>query len=707
MILRISLVLFALGAIVRPAMAQQSIPDRPLITQAIDDRQLVTLAGNTRREARTAAGAAAADTTRFDHMQMLLRRSPAQEKVAETFVDGLSRPGSPSYHHWLTAAEFGKRFGATDVDIQKITTWLRGQGFVVNQVYPNRMMIDFSGNAGQVSRAFHTRIRRFESEGVMHVGNDSDPRIPVALAPAIEGIVSLHDFHPRNARRPRPTTTGSCGGDACYAVGPGDLATIYDFNPLFNAGYAGQGQVVAVVESTNLYNNADWSTFRSAFGLTKYSSGRLQVVHPAPRGGGACGNPGVTGDDGEAALDTEWASAAAPAATIMLASCASSGATDGVFTAIHNLVNASAPPAIISVSYALCEADNGAAENAAFNRIYEQAAAEGISVFVASGDSGAAGCSPGPGEALSGIGVNGWGDSRYNVSVGGTDFRDKHDGTSPSFWSANTGAPWSTAKSYIPEIPWNDNCASVFIAQYYGGTNITYGANGFCNNGTGGDFQTLSAGSGGPSRCYSGAPATDDVVSGTCKGYSKPSWQHGVAGIPADGVRDTPDVSFFASNGIWGHAYATCYTDRNGGGGPCTGNPAQWAGNGGGTSYGAPIMAGIQALVNQYKGGPQGNAAPVLYAFGVQQFGTKGNPNCSANLGKRIESDCVFHDVVAGDTDVYCGGSSNCFHPSGNFGVLSTVDTAYKPAYKATVGYDLATGLGSVNANNLVKQWPN
>jgi subtilase family serine protease len=708
MILRIFLVLFAFGGIIRPAAAQQSIPDRPLITQAIDDRQLATLAGNTRREARTAAtSAAAADTTRFDHMQMLLRRSPFQEQAAETFVDGLSRSGSPSYHRWLTAAEFGKRFGATDADIQKITTWLRGQGFVVNQVYPNRMMIDFSGNAGQVSRAFHTRIRRFESEGVMHVGNDSDPRIPVALAPAIEGIVSLHDFHPRNARRPRPANTASCGGQACYAVGPGDLATIYNFNPLFNAGYTGRGQVVAVVESTNLYNNADWSTFRSAFGLNKYSTGKLQVVHPAPKGGGACANPGVTGDDGEAALDTEWASAAAPAATIMLASCASSGATDGVFTAIHNLVNASAPPAVISVSYALCEADNGAAENAAFNRIYEQAAAEGISVFVASGDSGAAGCSPGPGEALSGIGINGWGDSRYNVSVGGTDFRDKHDDTSTSFWTANTGAPWSTAKSYIPEIPWNDNCASVFIAQYYGGTNITYGANGFCNNGTGGDFQTLSAGSGGPSRCYSGAPANDGVVGGTCKGYPKPSWQHDVAGIPADGVRDTPDVSFFASNGIWGHAYATCYTDPNGGGGPCTGNPALWAGNGGGTSYGAPIMAGIQALVNQYKGSAQGNAAPVLYAFAVQQFGTSGNPNCSANLGKRIESDCVFHDVVAGDTDVYCGGSSNCFQPSGNFGVLSAIDTAYRPAYKATVGYDMATGLGSVNAYNLVTQWPN
>jgi subtilase family serine protease len=705
MILRILLAL-CITAAALPAGAQQFIPGRPLITQTLDERQLVTLTGNTRQEAKAAATSpAVSDGMRFEHMQLLLRRSPAQEQAAEDFVAGLSRRGSPSYHRWLTAVEFGRRFGATDADIGKITNWLRGKGFVINQVYPSRMMIDFSGNAGQVSHAFHTHIRRFESGGAMHVGNVSDPQIPAALAPAIVGIVSLHDFHPRNTMRPRSTNTASCDGQACYSVGPGDLATIYNLTPLFNAGYAGQGQIIAVVESTNLYSNSDWSAFRAAFGLNSYTSGKLQIQHPAPVGGGPCGNPGVTGDDGEAALDAEWASAAAPAALIRLAACASTGSTDGVFIAIHNLVNAGVPPSVISVSYALCEVENGAAENAAFNAIYQQAAAEGISVFVASGDSGAAGCSPGPDAAWSGIGVNGWGDSQYNVSVGGTDFRDKYDGTSASFWNANSGAPWSTAISYIPEIPWNDNCASVLIAQYFGGTNVTYGVNGFCNSGTGGSFQTLSGGGGGPSRCYSGSADTDGTVSGTCRGYSKPSWQHGVAGIPADGVRDTPDVSLFASNGIWGHAYATCYTDPNGGG-PCSGNPALWAGNGGGTSYGAPIMAGIQALVNQYKGGAQGNAAPVLYAFAVQQYGTTGNPNCSANLGTAIESDCVFHDIVSGDTDVYCGGGANCFQPSGNFGVLSTINTSYRPSYKAMIGYDLATGLGSVNAYNLVTQWP-
>src|ERR1700761_7352042 len=234
MISRVILVISAFGAVglgAASARAQQvSVSARPMIVQALSEQHMVPLAGNTRREARAAtAQPLAADTTRFDHMQMLLRPSPEREQGAGSFVDALSTRGSPSYHKWVTPAEFGRRFGASDADIQKITTWLRGKGFTVNQVYPSKMMIDFSGNAGQVSRAFRTHIRRFKSGGQMHLGNDSDPQVPAALAPAIEGVVSLNDFHPRNTKRPRPANTASCGGQACYAMAPGDLATIYNF----------------------------------------------------------------------------------------------------------------------------------------------------------------------------------------------------------------------------------------------------------------------------------------------------------------------------------------------------------------------------------------------------------------------------------------------------------------------------------------------
>jgi subtilase family serine protease len=703
------------------AFAEEAIPGRPLLSAAVDERQMVTVEGNIRPEARLAANdrGAAADSLQLEHVHLQLKRSPAQEAAVAAYVDSLTERGSPNYHHWLTAAEFGQRFGVAQSDIARITGWLKAKGLKVNFVYPSRMVIDFAGTARQVSRAFNTEIHRLEVDGVGHMANMRDPQIPVALAPAVEGIVSLHDFHPHNnLMRPRalqvgakrPDATGHCFGQPCYDVAPGDLATIYGLKALFNAGYSGQGQVIATVEDTNLFANSDWTTFRNTFALNQYTTGTLKVVHPAPSGGKACSNPGVSGDDGEATLDVEWASAAAPSATIELASCANTASTDGVYLAIQNLVNSAAPPPVISVSYGLCEVDNGATENATFNQLYQQAAAAGISIFVATGDNGPTDCaSSGTSGTTYGIGVTGWGSTRYNVAVGGTDFRDTFDGKNAFYWTVNTGAPWATAKSYVPEMPWNDTCANAMIAKYYGNTLVTYGASGFCNSASGANFLLLGGGEGGPSGCYSGtaSASTPNVVSGTCKGYPKPTFQQGVLGMPHDGVRDIPDVSLFASDGsAWSHNYATCFTDTGNGGGPCTGNPVNWAANAGGTSYAAPIMAAIQALIDQYTKARQGNPLPTYYALAKTEYGTSGNPGCSADKGRSIGSTCVFYDIVSGDNIQDCKGTVDCYSPSGTYGALSTVSFAYRPGYAATTGYDLATGLGSVNAYNLAKNWP-
>ena len=710
--MRLQSIWFALVVLTTMAFTADSAPaqditrPRPLITQPADESKLVELTGNLRPEVKQNTGWKPAPSgMRMDHIHLLLKRSADRERAVQAAVGALTDPASPTYHQWLTAEQFGRRFGAADADIAAIISWLRSEGFSVNLLYPSHMMIDFSGSAGQILKAFHTHVGQNTVGGVTHFANLADPAMPAALASIVGGIVSLHDFHPHNARRARPAVSGSCGRP-CNAVGAGDLATIYDLKRVFSLGYVGQGQTIAVAEMTNLYNNNDWYIFRSSFGLNQYASGNLHVVHPAPSGGRPCNDPGVnSGQDAEAALDTEWASAAAPGATIELASCASSGPSDGVFLAIENLINASAPPPVISISYALCEVDNGAAANAAFNQLYQQAAAEGISVFVASGDTGASACALGPGPTNFGIGVNGWGDSQYNVSVGGTDFADTLTGTNGTYWNADAGAPWSTARSYIPEVAWNDNCANTLIAKYYSNSTLTYGASGFCSSQTGQSFHTLSGGSGGPSGCYSGSAATPHIVSGSCSGYPKPVWQSGFPGVPVDGVRDLPDVSLFAADGIWGHAYATCYSDPNGGGSACSGSPEFWKGNGGGTSYGAPIMAGVQTLVNQYKEARQGNPAPTYYRLARWQSGTAGNPNCSSALGGTIESDCIFHDVVSGDIDVYCTGATNCYWPGGSAGVLSTSSSAYNPAYRATAGYDFATGIGTVDAYNLLIQW--
>jgi subtilase family serine protease len=689
------------------AGAEEAVPGRALITGAIDESHLVSPEGNTRPEVTTARDLGRVeDTLPLEHIHLQLRRSPAQEKAVEAYVDGLTTRGAPQFHQWLSATEFGERFGVAQADIDKISQWLSSKGLSVDFVYPSRMVIDFSGTAGQVAQAFQTEIHRLDVNGMPHIANVSNPRFPEALAPAIEGIVSLHDFRGQKKIRHHAKVTGSCGGKACWDVGPGDLATIYDLNPLFSAGYTGAGLVVAAVEDTNLYANSDWNTFRSTFGLTKYTTGSLKVSHPAPAGGKACGNPGVTSDDVEATLDVEWASAAAPGATILLASCNATNTTDGIYLATQNLVNSTVPPAAISVSYGVCEALNGAASNAAYNSLYQQAVAAGISVFVATGDNGPTDCASQTNGTTYGIGINGWGDSKYNVSIGGTDFGDTYAGTNSTYWKPNAGKPWSTAKSYVPEIPWNDTCASVLIAQYQGGVSTTYGSGGFCNSKAGAQYVGLGGGEGGPSGCYSGAATINGVVSGTCKGYPKPSWQAGLLGNPADGVRDVPDIALFASDGsAWNHNYATCFTDPNGGT-PCTGNPVTWA-NAGGTSYATPIMAGIQVVIDQYVGGPQGNPLPTYYGLAKAEYGTTGSAACAATKGSQIGVNCVFHDIVSGDDDTDCKGTHNCFRPSGTYGVLSTSDTAYKPAYKATVGYDFPTGIGSVDAANLATNWPN
>ena len=223
-------------------------------------------------------------------------------------IDRLHDPQSPNYHRWLSASEVGAQFAPAASDIQTIAGWLQQQGFTVNTTYPNGMVIDYSGTAGQVRAAFHTEIHNLLVNGVTHIANMSDPEIPAALAPAVVGIVSLHDFRPKPgaARNPNPTINYTTSGGN-YWVTPPDLATIYNFNPLFKAGTTGQGQTIVVVEPTNLASADDWTTFRQTFGLSGYTAGSLTTINPAPPSGETnCANPPVIlGDTGEAALDME------------------------------------------------------------------------------------------------------------------------------------------------------------------------------------------------------------------------------------------------------------------------------------------------------------------------------------------------------------------------------------------------------------------
>ena len=678
------------------------------ILAPIDEAQRVSLSGNTRPEATIRNDLGAVDDgLALDHMQLLLRRPAVLQQELDDYTESLSDKNSPNFHHWLTPDEYGKRFGVSQQDVDAVTSWLTLHGFEINHVYANRIAIDFGGTAAQVREAFQTEIHTYLVRGVRHIANNSNPTVPAALAPVIAGIVSLHDFRPRPMHKARSQYSFNSGGEQ-YAVTPGDLATIYNLKPLFSAGYTGKGQTIAVIEDTNLYSTSDWTTFRKRFGLSAYASGSLKQVHPAPKSGSSnCSNPGVNadGDDDEATIDAEYASATAPGAEIEVASCNNTKTTFGGQIALQNLLNgASQPPAIISISYGDCESNNGAAANAALSNLYQQAVAEGVSIFVSSGDEGAASCDANQAAATHGISVSGYASTPYNVAVGGTDFEDTYLRENATYWNSADSSTFESARSYMPEIPWNDSCASKLVAAYQTGSSVTYGSKGFCNTNTGEAYMTVVSGSGGPSACAKGKASTADVTSGSCQGWAKPKWQS-LVGVPSDGVRDIPDVSLFAANGVWGHYYLYCFTDPNNGGSSCNQAPLNWAG-GGGTSFSAPILAGIQALVVQ-KWGRQGNPNPVYYKIAAAEYGSKGTSSCKSSLGRNVGFSCVFHDVTVGDMDVNCAGSHNCYRPSGANGVLSITDSSYKPAFSAGTGWDFATGIGTLNAYNLVysKEW--
>lgn len=695
-----AVLVFAVLLLSSVALMSQTTRRAPALIQgSIDENKLVTLGGNTRPEAIAANDLGpVSDDLPLAHMMLQLKRSELSEQSVAQLIAELHDPQSPNFHKWLTASDFGKNYGLADSDIQTITGWLESRGFVVNSVYPNGMVIDFSGTAGQVRGAFHTSIHNLSVNGVHHIANFGDPQIPAALAPAIAGIVSLHDFPPHKMSRPKYTFTYE--GYPNWAVVPADLATIYDFNPLFTKGITGAGQTVAVIEDTDLYSSEDWTIFRNTFGLSQYTSGSLATVHPAPpSGANNCASPGVNSDDIEAILDAEWASASAPSAAIVVAACADT-ATSGLMIATQNLVNESKPPAIVSISYGECEAYNGASSNAAVNSLYQQAVAEGISVFTAAGDEGAASCDADEATATHGIGVSALSSTQYDVAVGGTDFSDVYNGTTSKYWSNTNSATYGSALSYIPEIPWNGSCAGSLITKYLG-YSTPYGPDGFCSSNVAieGGLIEVVGGSGGPSNCATGVASITGVASGSCKGYAKPAWQTGLSGIPNDGVRDIPDVSLFASNGLWGHYAIMCFSDVANGGAPCTGAPSNWTGIGG-TSIASPVMAGIQALVNQSAGGSQGNPNYVYYALAVS-------------------APSVFHSIAEGDITVNCGGDQNCYGYVGTpdygrdgrvfgttyGGALSVSNTSFTPAYAAGASWSLADGIGSVDAYQMVLNW--
>ena len=667
------------------SMAQSTV--QPRVTQAVDGR-MVQLKGNIHPLAQPQFDRGLApDSLPADRMLLVLQRGPDQEAELQQLLEDQQTKSTPRYHQWLTPQEFGLRFGPADADIAAVTNWLTSQGFRVNRVGAGRTAIEFSGTAGQVRQAFHTEIHKFVVNGEEHWANATDPQIPAALAPVVRGVVSLNNFlkkpmH-RSVGKPIPlketggatplfTTTAGCGANGtqpCYAVGPGDFATIYNVLPLWNGGVDGTGQSIAIVARSNI-NLQDVADFRSIFGLP---ANPPNIVLDGP-------DPGlVPGDESEAVLDAEWAGGIAKGATVYLVVSEFTEVIDGVDLSAFYIVDNNLA-GVVSVSFGGCEAAFGQGENAFWQFLWEEATAQGMTPVVAAGDDGSAACDDFNTETASvdGLAISGLASTPFNVAVGGTDFDDVENFS--VYWNSGSDPTTKTsAKSYIPELTWNDSCAQ-------------QGVSGGCLS-PAASLQNIVAGSGGPSTC-------GNFNSPTCQGTAKPAWQGGT-GVPADGVRDIPDVSLFAGDGENSSFYILCEADLfdvrciPGGGFLSIG----------GTSASVQAFAGIMALVNhkvatQATPAPrQGNANFVLYPLAAKQ-----GASCNSSSGTANPASCIFYDITKGNNSVPCAGGTGCNNTSAGF-ILTDPKNPTNPGWTTTAGYDLATGLGSVNVNNLATNW--
>ncbi|HWZ52847.1 MAG TPA: Ig-like domain repeat protein [Granulicella sp.] len=711
------------------AVVAQSPASRVLVP--VDDRNPVILKGNTHPLARAAFDQGAiAEETPLQRMQLVLARSPEQEAGLKQLIDRQQDRGSSSYHQWLTPQSFGAAFGPSDRDLSAVTVWLASQGFTGIHVNPGRTVVEFSGTAGNVQTAFHTPMHHYLFHGQQFVANARDPQIPAALAPVIAGIASLNNFSlaqatPASASQnlsrnnstgviarsntelaagrsssslpeavaavaaPRPEYTTTSAGKTVYAVTPYDFAAIYNVAPLWSNSIDGTGQTIAVAGDSDI-DAADFVSFRTLFGLPIGATGSathtqyLNLIFNGP-------DPGSNADEVKGAADTQWSGAIAKNATIDYVISETTSVSQGSDLSAQYIVDNNLASVLVD-SYSTCERSAGAAYNSFINNLWQQAAAQGITAVVAAGDNGSAGCDAvSTGAASGGLAVNAVASTPYNVAVGGTDFYMPNGGA--SYWNAtNDSTTQASAKGYVPETTWNDSCTNAnyaAISPYTGETPEQV-----CNNSNAATagLVTVRGGSGGASSCAQSSGTS------CSSGYAKPSWQTG-AGVPTDGVRDLPDVSLFAGDGAFGSLYFLCQKDANPSGSGCAlGTPNTDFVGAGGTSFAAAAFAGIIALVNQKAGSPQGNVNYTLYALAAQQ--QKAGTACTATGSPA--SSCIFNDITTNTNAMPCAaGSTNCAtsQAGDTYGVLS--------GYSSTAGYDRTTGLGSVNAANLVNGWQN
>jgi subtilase family serine protease len=621
--------LFVLAAL---ALCRGQTTASSRITQEIDTSRLARLAGSTHPLAAPQFDRGRLNSNTIMHgVSLTFTRSASQQAALEQLLAGQQDHASPNYHRWLTPEQFADRFGLAPSDVEQVKRWLESEGFVIEGVSRGRTQISFSGSVARIESVLGTEMHHYLINGEMHFANATDLVVPAALRNLILGVRHLDDFHPkpRNTRRKIPVSpnfTSSISGN--HFLVPEDVATIYNVSALYSAGLDGTGEKIAVVgDSAITMSNIE--TFRSLAGLPPNDPTTVLV----PGSGNAI--VPSSAEQIEAYLDLEWSGAVAKNASIIYV-YVGNNPNYSVWDALHYAIDNNLVP-VVSTSFGFCEKGLGQPNALIIQGWAQQANAQGQTISAATGDTGAADCDHGnTTSATGGLAVDLPASIPEVTGVGGSEFTGDAAGTgTTTYWNGTNDSVYGSALVYIPEKAWNDTSASI--------------ANG------GG----LAAGGGGASTFF-----------------AKPAWQSG-AGVPNDSHRDVPDISFNASP--LHDPYLICDGTDESGSQSCTNgfrDSQSRLDTVGGTSAGAPIFAGILALIDQATGSKGlGNVNSTLY-------------NLAGNAAAK-----AFHDVTSGDNKVPCvTGSTGC--TSGTIG------------YAAGTGYDQATGLGSVDVYNMATNWP-
>lgn len=517
-------------------------------------------------------------------LSLTVALQPRDPQGLQALATEVATPGSPEFRRYLTVPQFAAQFGASQLALQTVESTLKADGLDVGTPTANDLTLPVTATAAQARRAFSVSLTQVKlSSGRTAYANAQAPTLPASVAPFVQSVLGLDNVNPsqpagyeqqtepasnalaRPHTRAHVLTNGGpqpCSSATAATSGNGGLtadavATAYQFSGLYGAGAFGAGQTIAMFEQ-EAYNPTDIATYQACYG-TNVPVSNVDVA----------GGPGPVSDDGEAALDIEQAIGLAPKASVLVYQGPNTATVQILSTIVSQNV-----AKVISSSWGECEALTGGSQIAAETPILQEAAIQGQSFFISSGDSGSNMCyqatadSSSPNLSLSVIDPGG---QQFATGVGGT------------ILFTNTGS--NCPCSYTPGSPpvegvWNDPSST----DSEGATKL---------HGTGGgisQFFTMPS-------YQSSAPSSLNVIN------SNSSSQ------PCGGTtmcREVPDVSADAdpntgyavfSNGGWGIT--------------------------GGTSAAAPLWAAFAALANSSstcRGTPVGFVNPALYSLAGSSY---------------------------------------------------------------------------------------